>query len=422
MSYKRKIGPQIVNMQKQGFTYPDIKKRPYEDKIDLNSMRKKRLKKVREELAKRDYGGCVLFDPINIRYSTDSSNMMIWTMHNPTRYCFIPTDGPVILYDFHKCEHLSEGLITIDEIRPSTNLGYFFSGDNIKEDAKKWATEIVNVFKKYAGNNNRLAIDDCSFLATEALRSSNIELFEGQEILEQARKIKTSEEIMCMQAALKVAEDGINLMKKNLKPGISENELWSYLHKTNIENGGEWIEGRLLSAGQRTNPWMQECSGKIIKKNELVAFDTDMIGPYAYCADVSRTFLAGNKPTTEQNKLYSLAVEQITYNAEILKPGLSYSEFIQTSWKLPQIYFDNRYSCIAHGVGMADEYPAILYPEDAKKNGYDGFFETGMTLSLESYIGETGGKEGVKLEQEYLLTEKGAELLSNQLPNSLLIE
>ena len=422
MSYKRKIGPQAVNTQKESFTYPDIKKRPYEDKIDLNSMRKKRLKKVREELAKRDYGGCVLFDPINIRYATDSSNMMIWTMHNPTRYCFIPTDGPVILYDFHKCEHLSEGLITIDEIRPSTNLGYFFSGDNIKEDAKKWATEIVNVFKKYAGNNNRLAIDDCSFLATEALRSSNIELFEGQEILEQARKIKTSEEIMCMQAALKVAEDGINLMKKNLKPGISENELWSYLHKTNIENGGEWIEGRLLSAGQRTNPWMQECSGKVIKKNELVAFDTDMIGPYAYCADVSRTFLAGIKPTTKQNKLYSLAVEQITYNAEILKPGLSYSEFTQTSWKLPQIYFDNRYSCIAHGVGMADEYPAILYPEDAKKYGYDGFFETGMTLSLESYIGETGGKEGVKLEQEYLLTEKGAELLSNQLPNSLLIE
>jgi len=422
MSYKRKIGPQVVSTQKQGFTYPDIKKRPYEDKIDLNSMRKKRLKKVREELAKRDYGGCVLFDPINIRYATDSSNMMIWTMHNPTRYCFIPTDGPVILYDFHKCEHLSEGLITIDEIRPSTNLGYFFSGDNIKEDAKKWATEIVNVFKKYAGNNNRLAIDDCSFLATEALRSSNIELFEGQEILEQARKIKTSEEIMCMQAALKVAEDGINLMKKNLKPGISENELWSYLHKTNIENGGEWIEGRLLSAGQRTNPWMQECSGKIIKKNELVAFDTDMIGPYAYCADVSRTFLAGTKPTAEQNKLYSLAVEQITCNAEILKPGLSYIEFTQNSWKLPQIYFDNRYSVIAHGVGMADEYPAILYPEDAKKSGYDGFFESGMIVSIESYIGKVGGKEGVKLEQEYLITEKGAELLSDKLPNNLLIQ
>ena len=422
MSYKRKIGPQVVSAQKQGFTYPDIKKRPYEDKIDLNSMRKKRLKKVREELAKRDYGGCVLFDPINIRYATDSSNMMIWTMHNPTRYCFIPTEGPVILYDFHGCEHLSEGLITIDEIRPSTNLGYFFSGDNIKENAKKWATEIVNVFKKYAGNNNRLAIDDCSFLATEALRSSNIELFEGQEILEQARKIKTSEEIMCMQAALKVAEDGINLMKKNLKPGISENELWSYLHKTNIENGGEWIETRLLSAGQRTNPWMQECSGKIIKKNELVAFDTDMIGPYAYCADVSRTFLAGTKSTAEQNKLYSLAVEQITCNAEILKPGLSYIEFTQNSWKLPQIYFDNRYSVIAHGVGMTDEYPAILYPEDAKKSGYDGFFESGMIVSIESYIGKVGGKEGVKLEQEYLITEKGAELLSDKLPNNLLIQ
>ena len=71
---------------------------------------------------------------------------------------------------------------------------------------------------------------------------------------------------------------------------------------------------------------------------------------------------------------------------------------------------------------MTDEYPAILYPEDAKKSGYDGFFEIGMIVSIESYFGNVGGKEGVKLEQEYLITEKGAELLSDKLPNNLLIQ
>ena len=81
---------------------------------------------------------------------------------------------------------------------------------------------------------------------------------------------------------------------------MTEEELWSYLHKTNIENGGEWIETRLLSSGPRTNPWFQECSNRIIQKGDLVAFDTDMVGPYGYCADISRTFVEGGKLNEEQ--------------------------------------------------------------------------------------------------------------------------
>ena len=68
-------------------------------------------------------------------------------------------------------------------------------------------------------------------------------------------------------------------MREQLKPGMTENELWSILHQTNIENYGEWIECRILSSGERTNPWMQECSNKIIQDGEIVSFDTDMVGP-----------------------------------------------------------------------------------------------------------------------------------------------
>ena len=109
-----------------------------------------------------------------------------------------------------------------------------------------------------------------------------------------------------MKAAIEVAEIGVSKMREELNAGITEDELWSILHKTNIENGGEWIECRILSSGERTNPWMQESSNKIIQQGEVVSFDTDMVGPYGYCADISRTFVCGNIFNDNQKKLQSM--------------------------------------------------------------------------------------------------------------------
>ena len=182
----------------------------------------------------------------------------------------------------------------------------------------------------------------------------------------------------------------------------------------NIALGGEWIETRLLSSGGRTNPWFQESSDRIIRAGELVTFDTDLIGPYGYCSDLSRTFFCGpGRPSEEQKRLYGMAYEQIHSNLELLKPGLSYREFAEKSFQLPPSFAPNRYSVIFHGVGLADEYPACLYVQDYLAGfGYDGILEPGMTICIESYIGEAGGDEGVKLEQQVLITETGYQQLS----------
>src|SRR3546814_15844587 len=67
---------------------------------------------------------------------------------------------------------------------------------------------------------------------------------------------------------------------------------------------------------------------------------------------------------------------------------------------------------VVHGVGLCDEYPAVVYLEDFDAAGYDGAFEAGMAVCVESYIGDEGGAEGVKLEQQALITETGVEPLS----------
>ena len=93
---------------------------------------------------------------------------------------------------------------------------------------------------------------------------------------------------------------------------------------------------------------------------------------------------------------------------------MTFDDFISSAWELPNPYYDNRYSCISHGIGMCDEWPFILYPEDRKKNGgYGGVFEENMTITLESYIGAVADDEGVKLEQQYLIGENGLILMSH---------
>ena len=386
------------------------KKRLHEDEIDFDQLRLYRLNRVKKELAKRDIGTCILFDPVNIRYALDTTNMSIYNMHNLTRYCFIPVNGPVILYEYFNCEHLAKHLTLIDEIRPGITWDYFSAGDQVEDQLNKWAGEIENLMNLHCGKNKRLAIDVGNGPGILALNKIGLEILEGKEILEQARKIKSKEEIQCMKASIEVCEKGVRLMRKELKAGMTENELWAILHKTNIENGGEWIETKLLSSGPRTNPWMQESSEKIIQPNEIVSFDTDMVGPYGYCADISRAFVEGHKFNSEQKKIYQMAVEQIHYNAELIKPGLSFKEFIKKSWVLPEAYYGNRYSCMVHGIGLCDEWPMIKYPTEITDE--KGEFEKNMTITVESYVGEVGGKEGVKLEQQYLINENGLELLS----------
>ena len=405
MRFNRKIAPEIK--PRQNFI---TKKRLREDEIDFDKLRSYRLDRVRKELLKNNLEACILFDPVNVRYALDTVNMSVYNMHNLTRYCFIPVNGPTILYEYFNCEILSKHLNLIDQIRPAITWDYFSNGDQANSQLIKWINEIKDLSNRYF-KSKKIAIDVLNGPAVEALNIEGINVVDAKLILEQARVIKSPDELICMKAAIEVAEKGVSKMRSELMPGMTEDELWSILHKTNIENGGEWIECRILSSGERTNPWMQESSNKVMQQGELVAFDTDMVGPYGYCADISRAFVVGHKFNDEQKKLYSMAREQIDYNFRLIKDGVSFQEFIEKSWVLPEKYYPNRYSVMVHGIGLCDEWPAIRYPTDGGERS--GIFQKNMTITIESYIGEVGGKEGVKLEQQCLIGENGLELMSH---------
>jgi Xaa-Pro dipeptidase len=382
--------------------------------LDMPALRAYRLGRLRAELKKRDYMGILLYDPINIRYATGTRNMAVWTLHNATRYAFVPTEGPITLFDFHNCEHLSHGIETVAETRLATSYYFFGAGPRGPEKAEQWAKEIADLVQAHGGGNKRLAVDKLEPLGTFALQKLGIELHEGQEPCEIARSIKNEGELALMSNAIAVCEIAMAEMRAMVRPGVTENQLWAKLNEANAARGGEWIETRILSSGGRTNPWFAESSDRMVRPGELVSFDTDLIGPYGYCSDLSRTYFCGpGKPSAEQKRLYGLAYEQIHHNMGLLKPGLGFRELAETAWKMPESCLPNRYSVVVHGVGLCDEYPGVIYKEDYEKGGgYDGVFEAGMTVCVESYMGELGGDEGVKLEQQVLITDNGVEQLS----------
>ena len=381
--------------------------------VDLDKVRLERLGNVRRELAKRDLAGALLFDQLNVRYATDATNMQLWCLHNEVRYCFVATEGPCVLFDFSRVAQLAEGLPTIDERRPARGVYYMGSGTRMKEHAKLFADGIAGLVRQHGGGNRRIAVDRLGPDGYMALLDEGLEIHDGFEVMEQARKIKSPEEITLMRHSIGVSQKGIQAMREAMRPGMTENAVWSKLHETNIALGGEWIETRLLTSGPRTNPWMSECSMRVIEKGDMVSFDTDLIGPYGYCSDISRAWVCDARPTNEQRRIYMLAMEQLEYNRALLKPGLSFREWTETSWPVPEEFLANRYSVIAHGVGLCDEWPAIYSKLDYEASGYDGVFEPGMVVCVEALIGAEGGREAVKLEQQVLVTETGYEQLDD---------
>ena len=380
--------------------------------VDLNKVREYRLGRLRKKMAEHDVAGLLLFNQINTRYAVDATNMQVWCSHYETRCVFVSLEGPVVLFDYANHPYLAEGITTIDEYRTIPTFYFFGSGSRSNEFVKEFASQIADLMKNHGCGNRRLAIDCLSHVGCEALREKGMELVEGEQITETARAIKSKEELILMKASMDVCEASVHAMHELLEPGISENALWAKLHETNIRLGGEWIETRLLSSGPRTNPWFRECSMREIEKNDLVSFDTDLIGPYGYCSDISRAWVCSGKPTDEQRRLYSIAYEQIQNNISVLSAGMTFREVSEKCWTIPDEFKSHRYSTLIHGVGLADEYPNIKHWDQFEAYGYDGLVKPGMALCVESFIGKEGGREGVKLEEQVIITENGVELLS----------
>ena len=382
--------------------------------IDHSEVARYRQAQLRTEMAARNIDAVILTDAVNIRYATGSRNMAVFTARNPaSRYCFLPVEGDVVMFEFTGTEHLSEGLSTVQEVRHARTASFVAAGPNIANVEALWATDMVELVAERCGPAATVGIERVNAGAAVALAESGLTIVDAQDPVERARAIKSAGELSCIRASLRATEAAMYAMREAIAPGLTENQLWSIFHQHVIAAGADYIETRLMTAGSHTNPWFQETSDHVIEPNVLIAFDTDVVGVHGYYSDFSRTFHVGpSAPTARQRELYSLAYEQVHHNMDIIEPGMTFEEYSNVAWDLPEQFAGNRYYLSAHGVGMTGEYPYLYHHRDYVEWGYDGVIEPNMTLCVESYIGAEGESEGVKLEQQILVTETGTELLS----------
>ncbi|MGM0740737.1 MAG: M24 family metallopeptidase [Pseudomonadota bacterium] len=387
---------------------------PEDEGIDFAAVRLYRQGRVRLEMAARGVDAVILSDPVNIRYATGTRNMQVFSMRNaPSRYLLL-TQSRAILFEFTGCLHLAEGFETIDEVRPARTASFVAAGPHIAAREQAWAAEMADLIHELVGSGATVGLERLNAGSAIALQGQGLRIVDAQEPVEMARAIKSDEEMKCVIASLRATEIGVARLRDAIRPGLTEAQLWSVLHQSVIAQNGDYVETRLLNAGARTNPWFQETSDNVIGPNELIALDTDVVGCHGYYADFSRSFHSGpGAPTPLQRELYRIAHEQVHHNMDILRPHMSFRDYAEAAWDIPARYHANRYYLSAHGCGMTGEYPYLYHRGDFPDAGYDGEILPGMTLCVESYIGAEGGREGVKLEQQVLVTDKGIELLSH---------
>ena len=380
---------------------------------DLEAMRRHRWARLTEHVVARGWGGILLFDPLNIRYACDHSNMQLWNTHNPFRAVLLLASGHMVLWDYRNSPFLADHLPLIREVRTGAGFYYFGAGDRTRAQAEAFAGEVRDLLAEHAGASRRLGVDKIMAHGLRALEALGIEVHEGEEATERARAVKGPDEIAAMRCAVHAGERCVAAMEAACRPGLTEDDVWAVLHAESIRRGGEWIETRLLASGPRTNPWFQECGPRVIQPNEVVAFDTDLVGCYGMCLDVSRTWWMGPKaPRPDMVRAMRHAHEHVRANVAMIEPGMPMARITHEGHRLAPEYHSQRYGCMIHGVGLCDEWPVVAYPEDWREGAFDHVIEPGMVLCVEALVGEVGGDFSIKLEDQVLVTEDGVERLS----------
>jgi Xaa-Pro dipeptidase len=381
--------------------------------MDFTHLRQQRLAKVQREMAAREIGALILTNPVNIRYCTDISVMPIWTALNLARYAVIPVTGDPVLFEYSKALFKAQALWP--KSRPAKTWQYRFSQNTAVDASKKWASEIQGLLTEWGLEKSKVAIDILDCYGFQALENSGMTVVDADEPLEAAHLIKTPEEIDLIRRSCAVAETALQDFEKAIRPGVTENELLGIFWGKMLSMGGEYCSCRLISSGERINPWFNEASDRKVQPGDLVGIDTDMAGPHGYLCDISRTFLCGDKPNDDQKEAYRVAYDFVQGTINECRAGVTYQELMERVPKYPEEYEELAYSCMIHGDGMDDEPPFFPFPHDLKKGALvpHGEFVPGMVLSVEFYAGKKGKRDGVKLEEQILITEKGPELLAH---------
>ncbi|PYM20060.1 MAG: aminopeptidase [Candidatus Rokuibacteriota bacterium] len=395
-------------LQAPGHTQVD-----FEERVDFRRLHAYRLARVRQALAGSGLGGLLLFDQYNIRY-VSSTVIGEWARDKLTRWTLLTGNGEPWVWDFGSAaRHHRLYSPWIPEKQSLAGLvglrGAVSPRAGLFERA---AQEIKEILKSEGVAGMPLGIDLVEPPFLFALQQAGIEVRDGQQVMLEARMIKSQDELTLLNMAAAMVDGVYQDIFEALKPGVRENEIVALATKRLYEMGSDCVEAINAISGERCSPHPHNFTDRLIRPGDQAFFDIIMsfVG-YRTC--YYRTFNVG-RATPDQIDAYRMAREWMDKAIALIKPGVTTDRIAQAFPRAQDIGFESEMAAFGlnfcHGIGLGlHERPII-----SRLNSVDDPMELqpGMMFAVETYCPAADGRSAARIEEEVIVTPEGATIIT----------
>jgi Xaa-Pro dipeptidase len=384
----------------------------FEERVDFPRLRGYRLDRARQAMENAGLGALLVFDNNNIRYLTGVA-IGEWTRDKLCRYALYTRTGELVLWDFGsaavhhrmycpwlKPENCIASYTTMRGAAPPANL------------TRKQVAEIKDRLAQAGVANEPVGVDFAEVPTFMELHGQQIDIRDGQQVMLDAREIKSRDEIALLATAAAMVDGTYQDIAAALKPGIRENEIVALANKRLYEMGSDDVESINAVSGERCNPHPHNFSDRMIRPAEQAFFDI-MHSYNGYRTCYYRCFAVG-RATEPQQTAYKRAREWIDAAIEMIKPGVSTDQVARLWPQAQDIGLADEKTAFGlefgHGLGLAlHERPII-----SRLTSLDEPMEIkeGMVFALETYCPATDGHSAARIEEEVVVGPSGVDILT----------
>jgi Xaa-Pro aminopeptidase len=385
----------------------------FEERIDFRRLHKYRVARARQALSNSNMGAILCFDNNNIRYLT-SSVIGEWSRDKICRYSLFTGNSDPYLWDFGSAaahHRLNMPWIENDHLFA----GMLGLRGSVAEDAglfKSAAKQIADILKKEGVADMPLGVDVMEPPMFFALQAEGITVVDAQQVLLDAREIKSMDEITLLNTAASMVDGAYQVIADRLKPGVRENEMVADANKFLYDNGSDDVEAINAVSGERCSPHPHNFTDRMYRPGDQAFFD--IIQSYmGYRTCYYRTLNVGSK-TQGQIDAYKQARAWIDDAIALVRPGMT-TDKIASVWPRAQEFgFESEMEAFGlqfgHGLGMALHERPIISRLTSLENPFE--LKEGMVFALETYCPATDGSGAARIEEEIVVTKDGCKIIT----------
>lgn len=393
----------------------------WENRIDFDRLRRERLARIKNLLDKSELGALLCFDMNNVRYIT-STHIGTWAQDKNSRFTLLSRNAEPILWDFgsaakhHQlhCPWLGE------RSRPGIALlrGAMSPETGRAEDVAK---KIKRELQILGLEKEPLGIDVIEMPILFALQKEGIRVVDGQQLLSDARVIKTQDEIALLNHSAMMVDAAYDELYRAMKPGMRENEAVGLVSKVLYDLGSEYVEAVNAISGERCNPHPHVFSDRVLRPGDPVYYD--ILHSYmGYRTCYYRTFSIGYASHAMVDA-YKRCREYIDASIELIRPGRTTAQVASVWPKAQEFGFPNEEACFAlqfgHGIGLAIWEKPVISRLVSLDQHYE--LKPGMVFALETFWPSSDGWSAARIEEEIVVTETGHEVITRFPAEELLV-